>query len=81
MKDAHIGIRMGGYTDENERVMDRTELNKRISRLQERLDRAIRLLSKSSVCDTPLYTNGELDSCQGCPDCRPVNAGKDGSME
>ena len=31
----HIGITMGGYVDENMKLMDRTELNRRITELQE----------------------------------------------
>lgn len=33
-KKLTIGIRFGGYTDENERLMDRAELNKRIAGLR-----------------------------------------------
>lgn len=33
MENTHIGIKMGGYTDENNRLMDRVELNRRISDL------------------------------------------------
>ncbi len=33
----HIGIKMGGYTDENSKLMDRSELNTRIAGLQDRV--------------------------------------------
>ena len=35
MKNNRITIKMGGYLDENRRIMDRSELNERINSLQD----------------------------------------------
>jgi len=48
-----IGIRMGGYIDENNKLMNRTELDKRIAMKDERikqLEDALRKIFNNPVC-------------------------------
>lgn len=45
-KKLTIGIRFGGYTDENDRLMDRAELNKRIAGLRRTVDSLERQLDQ-----------------------------------
>lgn len=57
-----IGIVMGGYLDEQGKLMDRTELNKRIAGLQkenEKLEKQVDILREACefYADTKDYTN------------------------
>jgi hypothetical protein len=51
----HIRISMAGYLDENDTIMSRTELNKRISGMQDQLEKA------EKVIEDCLYTTAMRD--------------------
>jgi uncharacterized small protein (DUF1192 family) len=46
--DNHIGIVMGGYIDSNHKLMDRTELNRRISAIKKEIEKRDKLLQQAN---------------------------------
>lgn len=51
--DNKIGISMGGYTDSNDRTMDRTELNRRIRAIQKENQKLRDTLESGLECVWP----------------------------
>ena len=66
MKEIYIGIKMGGYIDENNKIMSRQELNRRIVGMSEMLERAINTLRENNICiDHVIKDESEFIECEG----------------
>lgn len=59
----HIGIVFGGYVDENNKLMDRMELNRRIASLQKQVSE----ITKEKILEIFFKHKDETKGCYNLP--------------